>query len=399
MSQDRSRLANTKFTKSSELTIAPRLQKISRDERSELNLSERKLVSCTSRTSTCSYQTTSTAGFSISKGLIYCVWKSGLPYFLFSSEDDGGEVYAANPVKVESSVDKALDYVYVFRSRTNNKKGSKRHCKNTSSIVGRMKVSSSLSLSSNRTSLMETEFVLFGCHEDHSKEIQGSSSTLTKSKGLSKKVSEIFRSSHNLKHHSIHEARDELMRETIIDELGDLTEMNLEHQLEQDFPPNLELAAIVMKDYEYNSNKKTAIGGWGLKFLDKGQVADSDTSEETTHSCKICDCDCESSTRRMNVIVPAGFHGGPIQIEGGPSRLTERWRSYGHCDCGGWDLGCPLTVLKSNSNCSKHSPEEDFNLFQEGKELGEPALRMVDKSEGTHLVYFQPTLRLCNLSR
>ncbi|KAJ6833597.1 uncharacterized protein M6B38_337925 [Iris pallida] len=395
MRQDRSRSPSTILTKSSELTLSPALWKTSRDGISESNLSERKLVSCTSTTSTCSYQATSSANFSISKGLLYCAWKNGLPYFVFSSED-GGQVYVANPLKVESSVDKALDYMYVFHSRTNGKRDSRKHRTNTSSIVGRMKVSSSLVLSSDRTSLMETEFVLFGCHGDHSKEMQGSSYTLTKSMGLSKKVSGIFRPSHNLKHHSIHEVRDEFMRALVV-ELGDLNEMNPVDHLEKDFPPNLELAAIVVKDYKHNSNKEASLGGWGIKFLDKGLVADSDTSQETTHSCKICEesCDCEPSTRRMDVIVPADLHGGPIQIEGGPSRLIERWRSGGQCDCGGWDLGCRLTILKSSYNCSKHSPEEDlenYSLSEEGKELGGPALRIVNKSEGMHLVYFQSTL-------
>lgn len=40
---------------------------------------------------------------------------------------------------------------------------------------------------------------------------------------------------------------------------------------------------------------------------------------------------------------------GKFCKNGGPSTLTERWRSGGHCDCGGWDIGCPLMILKNRS--------------------------------------------------
>ena len=52
----------------------------------------------------------------------------------------------------------------------------------------------------------------------------------------------------------------------------------------------------------------------------------------------------------MDVVVPAGVHGGPRTKNGGPSSLVERWRSGGSCDCGGWDIGCPLTILNAGPN-------------------------------------------------
>ncbi|GKB16182.1 hypothetical protein Tco_0850105 [Tanacetum coccineum] len=98
---------------------------------------------------------------------------------------------------------------------------------------------------------------------------------------------------------------------------------------------NVELAAIIMKDCIRESREDVAVGGWGLKFLRKDGYCES----------------CKESTG-INVIVPAGFHDGPrIGNNNGPSSLVERWTSGGSCDCGGWDLGCPLIVLHAQPTC------------------------------------------------
>ena len=359
--------ADTGLVKCSELSSLPsRLKKTIQRRSSELNVSERKLVSCSSTNSTCSYISASSAD-SFSKGLLCCFWKGRTPYFVLSLDNDGGDIYVAYPQKVESSVDKALDYVYLFWSRN-----SRKHHTNASGFVGKMNVSSSLTLNSDWSKLVETEFVLFGCREDYFKEMESSSSTLSKSKGFSKKVADIFRSSRSFKNKVLHKFGepgfqfDDLMWDMSEGELRDLNEVDNVNYFIQDFPANLELAAIVVKDCPRKRNK-VATGGWGLKFLEKVQVSDADNSEESSFSCKNNETDCKrdwgGSTRRMSVLVPAGFHGGPIHRTGGPSSLAERWKSGGHCDCGGWDLGCPLTVLESNSVSSAtlidDEPEED----------------------------------------
>lgn len=320
---------------------------------SELNTSERKLVSCSSTSSTWLNLSSSPAD-SLTKGLLHCVWKSGIPYFVFSLEFDG-DVYMANPQKVES--DKALDYVYLFRS-----KNYRSHRKIASAAVGKMKVSSALVIDSNNSKFMETEFVLSGSREDYLKEMESSASIPFKSKGFTKMVTEIFRSGHKFKHKSICKFDDFLWEMST----GDLDQLDNVNHFVQDFPPNLELAAIVVKDYQCNSNKLAAAGGWGLKFLEKANVCDTtDNDEECSFSCTNYDGDtgrnCQHPTRKTNVIVPAGFHGGPIHTTAGPSSLIGRWKSGGDCDCGGWDLGCPLTVLDINSICSE-------NLGVEGSE-------------------------------
>lgn len=401
-SHSRSVSADTRLIKSSELCRLPSVLSKT-NVSSELNISKRKLISCSGTNSTRSYLSPSSAN-SFSKGLLCCVWKSGIPYFVFSVDNDVGDVYVTSPQKVKSSVDKALDYVYMFRSRN-----SRNRHNNSPGVVGKMKVSSSLVFDSNKSKLTETEFVLFGCREDYLKEMESSSTSCTKSKGLSKKVAEIFRPSHSFKDKSIRKfgeptfQLDDFMQKMFAVELRDLNELDNVNRFVQDFHPNSELAAIVVKDYHCNRNKETATSGWGLKFLEKVQVSDAGNSENSSFSCKNYKRDskgnCGDSTGKMNVLLPAGFHGGAINGTDGPSSLTGRWKSGGHCDCGGWDLGCPLTVLENTSVCSTtlihDEPEEDRQpvcLFVEGVLQGEPTLRMVNKSKDTCIINFQSSL-------
>lgn len=65
------------------------------------------------------------------------------------------------------------------------------------------------------------------------------------------------------------------------------------------------------------------------------------------------------------VILPSGVHSLPNKGE--PSRLLERWKSGGACDCGGWDMGCRLKVLVNQNNKHRTKPSrptaDRFELF------------------------------------
>ncbi|CAH1432495.1 unnamed protein product [Lactuca virosa] len=81
------------------------------------------------------------------------------------------------------------------------------------------------------------------------------------------------------------------------------------------------------------------------------------------------------------VVLPGGTHGVPSKGE--PSSLTDRWRSGGVCDCGGWDEGCKLKIL-TNRNTSAQ-----FELFVQG-EIGEkkPMFNLSPlKEEKCHEIY------------
>ncbi|KAF8369432.1 hypothetical protein HHK36_032556 [Tetracentron sinense] len=353
-----------------------------------------RLVSISSTNSTCSDQCSFECA-SVSQGMLHCTWKCGIPYFVFSL-DDQKEVYVANPWKVESSDDKALDYMYLFHSRTGGEE--RETCDDVLDIVGKMKVSTSFTLCSNNSKLMETEFVLFGASENHFGEMQSPSTTLRKKKGFSKKVMEVFKTNHSFKHNIIPKFEDFSWEpgQYVSNKLDVLGRPNL---LESHLPPNLEMATIIVKDYVHENCQEAAVGGWGLKFLKKGRAEHTNTSLEGSVSSESClrnRSDCSTS---MNVLVPAGLHGGPRTRNGGPSSLLERWRSGGHCDCGGWDIGCPLTVLNSRSNKEEVLPQanaqgecKSFDIFIQGAKQGIPILKMVNIHDGLYIIHFQSPL-------
>lgn len=319
---------------------------------SEMRISETLLVPSSSTNSTCSCQSTSSLNSSLTKGIIHCKWKGGIPCFVFTMTEDSSKVFIANSQKIESSTDKSLDCMYLFHSVAGSKKNTKSSGNCVTEFAAKMKVSMSFIMNSNGSKIAETEFVLFEASEDHSKQTHTSSSSAVKSKGLSKKVAEMFKPSHSFKDKSTRKTNelcfryDELLQEPILSELCNSDSLVSKNFREYDFRPNLELAAIVVKDYQSNSQKRPAEGGWGLKFLETIRLGKADTSLESSSTLKTCNK--RQSDRNMNVIIPAGMHGGPNDSNGGPSCLTERWKSGGYCECGGWDIGCPLTVLRSS---------------------------------------------------
>ncbi|CAN4101006.1 unnamed protein product [Withania somnifera] len=102
----------------------------------------------------------------------------------------------------------------------------------------------------------------------------------------------------------------------------------------------------------------------------------------------------------MTVILPGGAH--TIPSKGEPSSLTERWKSGGSCDCGGWDLGCQIRLLVNQPNhltissCLK--PEltaERFELLsQGGEEDSTPVFILSRFKDGIFSVEFSSSLKL-----
>ncbi|XP_020085606.1 uncharacterized protein LOC109708314 isoform X2 [Ananas comosus] len=373
-----------------------------RKQTPEFSFSEKSFLSCSSITSKGPYNSASSAHNFVSTGILRCIWRSGLPYFEFCLGDNEGEFYIANPIKVNPSSEKALDYLYMFYTKT--RKDISNHPSGASKLVGRMKVLSSFILDPDSANFIETEFILFGLNEDNSRDTKASSSVVT-AKGFAKKVREILKPNHSLKTKYSHKSERsssyvETPDEVIICELND--DDNLPSNLVDDFMPNFELAAIVVRNYQHRHEKESVSGGWGLKFLGKAKLTHVDIPIEPLFSTKGCEQSClqnrMKSSSRINVVVPAGFHGGPITNSGGPSSLTERWRSGGSCDCGGWDVGCPITVFNNNSisyeATAKMEPKElnSIDLFFEGSNYSDPILRLVHESEGLCIIYIPPTL-------
>ncbi|CAM0871137.1 unnamed protein product [Alopecurus aequalis] len=104
-----------------------------------------------------------------------------------------------------------------------------------------------------------------------------------------------------------------------------------------------------------------------------------------------------SSAGTIKVVTPSGLHGLSDDNEASPSSLLDRWRYGGGCDCGGWDMACPLVVLEnaydndwvdSVMKESKHPME----LLVQGSKEELPALSMKANGKGQLLVDFHARL-------
>ncbi|GKU85693.1 hypothetical protein SLEP1_g323 [Rubroshorea leprosula] len=364
--------------------------------------SHRRLISMSSTNSTCSDHSSSPSAF-ISQGMLQCTWKSGVPHFVFSL-DNQRDVYVANLSKAESALDKGMKYLYLFHS---SKHGNKEQgfCGKESHLVGKMKVSTSFSISPDNSKIMEREFVLFGDSGNFIGEMQASNNKHRKNKRQMKKFVDVFRPSHPSKQRGVSRFvgsssnLEDCSLEPCLDIANSSDTRGGVNLLEEPLPHNLQLAAILVKDH-LPENCPKEIGGWGLKFLKRvctKPTIDSFAALEQ-NACEDNNGNCSTS---MDVLLPAGLHGGPKTRNGGPSSLIERWRSGGHCDCGGWDLGCPLTVLKIRSTKGEASPDADVpepckfcDFFIQGSEHHAPALRIASIHDGLYFVHFQSTLSI-----
>ncbi|XP_039037834.1 uncharacterized protein LOC120175233 isoform X2 [Hibiscus syriacus] len=361
---------------------------------------QKRLVSVSSSNSTCSDQSFSSTSSTISQGMLQCTWKGGIPYFVFSL-DNQGEVYVANLSKEGSVRNKGPGYTYLFRSS----KGSRMEhgtSDNELHLVGKMKVSTSFSIGPQDSNIMETEFVLFGGNRTFSPDLQTSSHNHRKNKGLTRKVSQIFKSGPLSKQGTMSRFRRSVSliegssSDPCHDTLNNSDALDDTDLLEEQLPSNSELLAIV-SNHHFPENPHSELGGWGLNFLRKTGIKQKvDPTETLVRSA--CSRDTGGCSTSMGIIVPAGIHGGPRIRNCGPSSLIERWRSGGHCDCGGWDLGCPLTVLKGRSNKGVSSPSEtsvackSFDFFIQGSQQSWPTLSISNVHDGLYFIHFQPTL-------
>jgi hypothetical protein len=320
----------------------------------ELNMHEGMAPSCSDTAHMSSNQHVLSSyppSSSLSAGLLHCIWKDGLPHFELSL-DDPMAVYTASPIRSPDN-NKAVDYVYLFHSGEQGKKDWMGNSNNVSKLVGKMKVASSILLSSDKSSSVETEFIMYGSPDDYLRQMH-STYSIPKGKRLVKRVAEIMRSPNAFsspKHawgrfvKSPLQQFDDLRGEMVEGEVGSAGESGLVSLTADDLPTNQEIAAIMVREQRHGLREEPALGGWGLKFLERAHSEDSE------------DCSVQNKNARcISTIVPQGYHGGVASRNGGPSGLIERWRSGGRCDCGGWDYGCPIRVLNNDGGASS-SPQ------------------------------------------
>ncbi|CAA0818680.1 Protein of unknown function (DUF3527 [Striga hermonthica] len=340
----------------------------------------------TSSTSSFSDQSSSSSYGESFQGMLQSTWKDGVIRHVFSV-DDKKEVYMAKLSMLESlGGKKGLDCIYTFYSASNGKKECNTH-EHESESIAKMFVSTSINSNSNNFEIREIQFILSVSSDNLTGEMQKSNYSLKKNKKLTEKVVDVFKFAHSHKLRS--NSKIGISSSTL--EEAHLGPYEYMHDNHHSLSPNLELAAIVVKEVCKISNE-AGLGGWGMKFLKKIPSLENLSSSVSTR-------DNEKCSTSINVVIPVGFHGGPRTGGSGPSGLVERWMSGGRCDCGGWDVGCPITVLRSMSNGTDFSFQVDdcgecksVDLFMQGSKQNAPIMKLVNFLDGLYYVHFQPTL-------
>ncbi|KAF8380244.1 hypothetical protein HHK36_027727 [Tetracentron sinense] len=331
-------------------------------------------------------------------GLLKLEYKHGVPLFEFSLDPE--DVLVAKTWKA----DNAFNWVYTFHSmnsrmpsNSNGWGGRERH--RESSMVGQMQVSCYLCSEMNNggafDNSMVTEFVLYDiAHARKSFDAQGSSHWSpnsieppdgTTGEGLipvptfeSNDVSSPVKRKFQPRHASGN---------------GNSNISAPYPWAPADLHPNLEIAAIVIQvPFDKWETLKDKQGG---KLSDKANSNLSDFSTVEQRSDNVLG---SISSANMKVVTSTGTHGLPSIEEGGStSSLLDRWRSGGGCDCGGWDMTCPLVVFGSPivQHVGDNPLMEDqwpFELFVQGSKEKIPALTITVIDGGQYSVDFHARL-------
>nr|XP_043628792.1 uncharacterized protein LOC122600185 [Erigeron canadensis]XP_043628793.1 uncharacterized protein LOC122600185 [Erigeron canadensis] len=157
----------------------------------------------------------------------------------------------------------------------------------------------------------------------------------------------------------------------------DQLKVNVDKKYVADLHPDLETAAIVI---QFPSEKRESLKCNREDIKNDGLFNLSKTKLEKYEAATV------------SVVIPSANHGLPSDGSRGPSPLLDRWRLCGGCDCGGWDMGCPLIVL-GNLNVQKEDTcKEPVKLFLKGTKEKIPALIMKMSGEGQYAVEFHAQL-------
>ncbi|PIN15105.1 hypothetical protein CDL12_12255 [Handroanthus impetiginosus] len=316
-------------------------------------------------------------------GLLKWENKHGMPFFEFSVKSPE-DVYIAKTWKV----DNALTWVYTFHSLHHRRKSNAsgwgfRDNNRESTMIGQMLVScylcTELKGAGAFNDSMVTEFVLYDIV--HSRKNISSQDNSSCSPDVSKApmVSEEILSCEP----------NELSAKT--KNKGQLSSPS-KPLAAAELHPQLEIAAIVM---QVPIGKRES-----LKF----KTGDRKSDKPLPNLLDLCQLEQEkeeisdiSRSGTMHVVIPDGNHGLPSTESRGPSPLLDRWRLGGGCDCGGWDMACPLNVFGNphfwiadgQSLMDNQHPAE---LFVQGRKDDIPAFTMRATEDGKYAVDFHAQL-------
>lgn len=274
-------------------------------------------------------------------GLLKVERKDGMLSFEFSVKSPE-DVYVAKTCKV----DNPLTWAYTFHSLHHRRKsnasawGFKENNKE-SSVVGQMLVScylcTELKGAGAFNDSMVTEFVLYDvahsrrsissqdsscCSPDLSKLPLVSDEVLSWGDGERNEISGKTKNKGQSKH-----SRDSGHYESS------------QPMAAVELHPGLEIAAIIMQvPFEKRESLKFKSGD---RQMDKPLLNLLDLCQFEQEQDEVSNT---ASPGKLHVVIPAGNHGLPSSESRGPSPLLDRWRLGGGCDCGGWDMACPLNV-------------------------------------------------------
>ncbi|MQL94341.1 hypothetical protein Taro_026985 [Colocasia esculenta] len=323
-------------------------------------------------------------------GILKLECKQGVPSFEFCVKDLE-DVLSARTWKTNN----AFNWVYTFHSGKKNGSsswGTKDRHTPSLPMVGQMQVScyfcSELSSSGSLDNSAVTEFVLydvsrvkrssFSYEERHPfpEFIQPSRGTLSESLAADNSLD-----SNDL---PVTESCKNSSRSSNGDHDSE-TSASCPWALE-DLVPHLEVAAIVIQ-----------IPFGGKKTL-KDRLRDDSCNKQCTDFPGISVADhgrdvtfANPHLVNMKIVTASGRHGLPCTEGGGPSPLLDRWRSGGVCDCGGWDMTCPITVLDNSGGGSTTvmgGNHLSLKLLVQGAKDKTPALTITVRDDGQYSVDF-----------
>ncbi|GMJ04409.1 hypothetical protein like AT4G11450 [Hibiscus trionum] len=304
--------------------------------------------------------------------------KQGVPFFEFSMNQSEDIFLLAKQWKQ----DDAFNWVYTFHSVSNRKKSNASiwglsDCSKDSSVVAQMQVSCCFSSEIKDGGVIEnsmvTEFVMYDiAHSRQRVSVQGSPD-VHKTPICSCPGSDVGR----------YESDDGSNAARLKDHLNLVSDSDEVESVNGSTPllpanlhPNLEIASVVIQvPFKKRESLKYRRGD---KIGDKRHLHLLNVS--MIEECKTNIQDSRSQ-EKVKVVIPTGNHGFPSTETSGPSSLLDRWRKGGGCDCGGWDMACPLVVFGNPGiNCSEDQPlvhsEQPFELFLQGAKENTPALTM-----------------------
>ncbi|XP_019195940.1 PREDICTED: uncharacterized protein LOC109189776 [Ipomoea nil] len=322
------------------------------------------------------------------QGFLKLERKNGAPFFEFSLP------FPEDVIVAETwKVDNTLNWVYAFRSLHNRKKssvnryGSKDSTKE-SSLVGQMQISCYFCTELKDARVCDNsivmEFVLYDT--SHPRKNGSSHESSCSSPDVSKGLPGV-----NIESNEVPKTKTKKKSKNAHG--TGYFDSSAPHPLApEELHPGLEMAAMVI---ELPFEKRES-----LKYTSRDNKYNQplpDLLDFSFDEKKIKGACNNLSPVKINAVIPSGNHSLPTTESQGPYPLLDRWRLGGGCDCGGWDMACPLNVFgNKNTQIDDDYPlmsnRRPIKLFVQGKKDETPALTMTLTEDGQYAVNFHAQL-------